>query len=123
MNEDRKKRLDALFESFQIIAEGKYVFLCDIAEDYSRWSKRAVDFFGLPSNYMQNAGNIWAEHVHPEDREGYLKSIDDIFQGKQNGHDMRYRALDKDGKYVVCTCRGVVIRDNEGNPEYFGGAI
>ena len=28
-------------EAFSVIAEGSYVFLCYIADDYSRWSKSA----------------------------------------------------------------------------------
>ncbi|MDE6004794.1 MAG: EAL domain-containing protein, partial [Oscillospiraceae bacterium] len=100
-----------------------YVYLCDMKENYSRWSKSAVDFFNLPSEYMENAGSIWEEYIHLEDRENYHKSIETIFSGQATGHDMQYRALARDGTYIACTCRGVVIRDEDGNPEYFGGAI
>ena len=123
MDADRKKRLDSLFEAFSIIAEGNYVYLCDMKEDVSRWSERAVDFFDLPGEYMKNAGAIWAEHVHPDDRDNYNSSIAAIFEGRDSGHDMQYRALAKDGSYAVCTCRGVVIRDADGSPAYFGGSI
>ncbi|MBR4201604.1 MAG: EAL domain-containing protein [Oscillospiraceae bacterium] len=123
MTEKAKKKLDSLFEAFSIIAEGKYVFLTDMRHDYSRWSQKAVDFFDLPSVYMENAGVVWAAHIHPDDRANYEKSIQDIFSGKSSGHDMQYRALAGDGNYVVCTCRGVVISDPEGNPDYFAGAI
>ena len=69
--------------------------------DYSRWSKNAVDYFGLPGEYMYNAGSIWEEHIHPEDRAKYRQSIDEIFAGKALKHDMEYRARAKDGSYVV----------------------
>ena len=115
--------LDELFEALSIIAEGSYVYLCRISDDYSRWSKKAVDYFGLPSEYMHGAGEIWAEHVHPDDRESYMSSINSIFDGTATGHDMQYRARGADGNYVVCTCRGVVIRDEFGAPTYFGGVI
>ena len=117
------KKLDSLFEAISIVAEGAYVYLCDMKTDMSRWSKTAVDLFGLPDTYMLNAGDIWAEHIHPDDRESYSRSIDDVFSGKASGHDMQYRARTFDGSYTLCTCRGVVIRDNDGNPEYFGGVI
>ena len=123
MDHTRKARLDSLFEAFSILAEGKYVFLCDMREDVSRWSQNAVDYFGLPDIYMENAGEIWEQCIHPEDRENYNISINNIFAGISNGHDMQYRAKAKDGHYVVCTCRGVVIRDENNNPVYFGGAI
>ena len=123
MTDIRKQQLDSLFEAFSIIAEGKYVFLCDMNEDISRWSQSAVDFFDMPSVYMKNAGALWAQHIHPDDRISYNKSIDDIFNGTDTSHDMQYRAMTKDGKYVSCTCRGVVIRDSSGHPIYFGGVI
>ena len=122
--ENRKKKLDSLFEAFSIVAEGTYVYLCDMEYDFSRWSKTAVDTFGLPSEYMYGAGGIWEEHIHPEDRDAYHASIDAIFSGKDGAHDMQYRAKRLSGEYDVCTCRGVVIRDSEDDhPAYFGGAI
>lgn len=123
MNKGQRIKLDELFEAFSVVAEGTYVYLCDMTVDVSRWSKSAVNYFGLPNEYMENAGAIWEEHIHPEDRDDYHHSIDMIFSGEDNGHDMQYRARTRDGNYVVCTCRGVVIRDPEGRPKYFGGAI
>ena len=119
----RQYILDNLFESFSIVSDGNYVFLCDMYYDYSRWSEAAVTNFGLPSPYMFQAGTIWEEHIHPDDRAAYHKSIEAIFSGKESGHDMQYRALNTNGQYDVCTCRGILMRDKEGNPEYFGGAI
>ena len=121
--EDVRKKVDSLFEAFSIVAEGTYVYLCDMEYDYSRWSKTAVEAFGLPAEYMNGAGAIWEEHIHPEDRESYAKSIAAIFSGKDQGHDMQYRARRINGDYVVCTCRGVVIKDEFGIPKYFAGAI
>ena len=123
MNDERSKKLDSLFEAFSIIAEGKYVYLCDMKQDLSRWSDTAVDYFGLPGIYMKNAGAIWEAHIHPDDRAHYAKSIAAIFSGEESGHDMQYRAIARDGSYAVCTCRGVVIRDPDGNPDYFAGVI
>ena len=121
--EERKRRLDALFEAFSVIGDDTYVYLCDMQYDFSRWSKVLTDAFGLPGEYMYGAGAIWEEHIHPEDRNAFHRGIDDIFSGRSGGHDMQYRARRKDGEYDVCTCRGIVIKDVSGQPEYFGGAI
>lgn len=112
-----------MFETFSILAEGSYIYLCDMKHDFSRWSKSAVDYFNLPDRYMKNAGTVWENFIHPDDREAYRKNIEDIFAGKDNGHDMQYRAKAGDGNYVVCTCKGAVIRDENDEPEYFAGAI
>ncbi len=123
ITEERRIMLDTLFRSFEIVAEGTYVYLCDMKYDYSRWSKNAVDAYGLPSEYMYGAGDIWENHIHPEDREAYHKGINDIFTGNAAGHDMQYRAQRITGEYDVCTCRGTVIRDPAGEPDYFAGTI
>lgn len=112
-----------MFSAFEIVADGSYIYLCDLKYDYSRWSAEAVQYFGLPGEYMYQAGELWEEHIHPEDQKSYHESIQDIFSGKGSGHDMQYRAKDRMGRYVVCTCRGSVLLDQEGNPDYFAGSI
>jgi len=116
-------KLDSFFEASKVLANGAYVYVCDIKRDYSRWSRRAVEFFGLPDCYMAQAGEIWLEHIHPDDREIFVNAIDAIFQGKEREHLLQYRARARNGNYVKCTCRGVVVNDAEGNPEYFCGTI
>ena len=123
ITEDRRIMLDTLFRAFEIVAEGTYVYVCDMKYDFSRWSKNAVDMFGLPSEYMYGAGDIWENQIHPEDRKAYHKGIDEIFSGNSAGHDMQYRAKRITGEYDVCTCRGVVIHDPSGEPDYFVGTI
>jgi diguanylate cyclase (GGDEF) domain len=123
ISEERRVILDSLFKSFEVVSDGTYVYLCDMKHDYSRWSKNAVDTFGLPSEYMYGAGDIWENRIHPEDRAAYHKGIDEIFSGSASGHDMQYRAMRVTGEYDVCTCRGVVIRDLSGDPDYFVGTI
>ena len=123
ISEERRNLLDPLFRAFEVVSEGTYVYVCDMKYDFSRWSKNAVDAFGLPSEYMYGAGDIWENQIHPEDRAAYHKGIDEIFAGNAAGHDMQYRAKRVTGEYDVCTCRGVVIRDQNGEPDYFVGTI
>lgn len=117
------KKLDSLYNALSVVSEGNYVYITDMAYNYSRWSKRAVDFFGLPSEYMENPGDIWMENVHPDDRVKYAGNIAAIFDGTEDGHEMQYRAKAADGTYVFCTCLGTVIKDENGNPLYFCGTI
>ncbi len=118
-----KAMLDSLFDAFSVVAEGSYVYVCDMKYDYSRWSKTAVDTFELPSEYMYHAGAIWEERIHPDDRAAYAEGINAIFTGGMEAHDMQYRARRPEGKYDVCTCRGLVMRNQQGIPTYFAGVI
>ena len=88
---DLSSSLDMLFETFSVISEGSHIFLCDLKKNYSRWSDNAVQYFGLPGIYMYNAGEIWKNNIHPDDREGYSRSIEAIFSGTAESHDMMYR--------------------------------
>lgn len=121
--EDAKNELDTLFDAFSLVSDGAYIYICNMRYDFSKWSKRAVDLFGLPSEYMYGAGVLWEEVIHPDDRETYRSGIADVFSGNASGHDMQYRARKLNGEYSVCTCRGIVLRDNTGKPEYFCGSI
>lgn len=123
MDKNSIKRLDSIFETFSILAEGSYIYVCDIKHNYSRWSESAVNFFNLPKCYMYDAGNLWEKHIHPTDREHYHKNIEDLFSGREHLHNMQYRAKAADGNYVVCTCKGAIMYDNNGKPEYFAGSI
>lgn len=123
ISEERRAMLDALYKAFEVVSEGNYVYVCDMKYDCSRWSKSAVDAYGLPSEYMYGAGDIWENRVHPDDRLAYHKGIDDIFRGNAAAHDMQYRAQCITGEYDVCTCKGIVIRDPMGEPDYFVGSI
>lgn len=123
ISKEQKNKLDQLFSALEVISEGCYIYLCDLKNDYSRWSAEAIEYFGLPGEYMYHAGDIWEEHIHPEDQKSYHESIQDIFSGRGKGHDMQYRARNRMGMYVVCTCRGTVILDEQGEPEYFAGSI
>ena len=123
ITDERRKLLDALYKSYDVVSEGTYVYLCDMKYDFSKWSKNAVDAYGMPSEYMYGAGDIWENFIHPEDREAYHKGIDEIFAGNASGHDMQYRVRRPDGMYDVCTCKGIVLRDARGEPDYFVGTI
>lgn len=123
ISEDRRTMLDSLYKAFEVVSEGTYVYLCDMKYDYSRWSKSAIDTFGLPSEYMYGAGDIWENRIHPDDRKAYSKGIVELFKGNTATHDMQYRAQRATGEYDVCTCRGIVIRDPFGEPDYFVGTI
>ena len=118
-----KFRLDSLFEAFSIVSEGSYVFLCNVTADFSRWSARAVDAFDLPGEYMVGAGALWERLIHPDDRKAYRENIDALFRGEIHTHDLQYRVKNREGNYVVCTCRGIIMRYEDGRPRYFGGVI
>lgn len=112
-----------LFEAFANASDNIYIYVTDIKKDLSRWSQKAIDFFGLESEYFYNAKDIWLEHIHPDDRQVYIDDIEAVFNGTSVHHNCQYRARNKYGEYVWVECRGSVINDSEGMPLVFAGIM
>ncbi|WP_298029586.1 EAL domain-containing protein [uncultured Dysosmobacter sp.] len=114
---------DRTFTAFSGTSERSYIYLCNMNTGVSRWSPAAVQYFGLPGEYMFNAGKIWESHIHPQDREMYHEDITAVFSGHRQVHALEYRAKNRLGEYVVCTCRGVVLKGDGMAPDLFAGTI
>lgn len=112
-----------LFEAFAEASNHVYIYVCDVSQDLSRWSMNAVEYFGLPGEYMKEAANIWMEKVHPEDRSRYIADIDAVFSGRQQKHKCEYRAMNRYGDYVWLECRGTMVCDGAHRPKIFAGMM
>ena len=106
-----------------ILDEKHYFFACDLTCDVSRWSKNAVELFGLPDEYMENAAEIWLEHIHPADKQRYSEDLDALFSGKKAQHNIDYRARTNDGQYISVTCKGKIIDNAAKDGKLFVGFI
>ncbi len=114
---------DRTFTAFSGTSERSYLYLCNMSTGVSRWSQAAVAYFGLPGEYMFEAGRIWEELIHPQDRQMYHDNIEAVFAGRSQVHELEYRVRNRLGEYVVCTCRGVVLKGNGEGPDLFAGTI
>ena len=112
-----------LFEAFASASDNVYIYVCDMKTDISRWSKAAVNYFGLEGEYLEDAANVWGQHVHPDDLKVYMEDIAGVFSGKKKYHNCQYRARNALGKYVWVECKGSVIWDAEGSPIIFAGLM
>ena len=112
-----------LFEAFGSASDHVYIYVCDMSTDISRWSKAAVDYFGLEGEYLKDAASVWGQHVHPDDLKVYTEDIEGVFSGTRKYHNCQYRARNASGRYVWVECKGSVIRDEEGNPIIFAGLM
>lgn len=111
------------FTAFSATSDRGYIYLCNMNTGVSRWSPAAVEYFGLPGEYMFEAGKIWESFIHPQDRQMYHENIEAVFAGRSRVHEMEYRVRNRLGEYVVCTCRGVVVKGSGADPDLFAGTI
>lgn len=111
------------FKAFSETSKNQYIYLCNMQTNVSRWSKNAVEYFGLPDEYIADVEKVWAEYIHPDDRQAFIDDIADVLSGKKKRHEMEYRARNKDGSYVACICKGMVLKGADGEPDLFAGTI
>ncbi|WP_172135090.1 EAL domain-containing protein [Adlercreutzia sp. ZJ473] len=111
------------FAAFSSTSERSYIYLCNMSTGVSRWSLGAVQYFNLPGEYMFDAGTIWESLIHPQDRQMYHDDITSVFSGHSQVHNLEYRVKNRLGEYVVCTCRGMVLKGEGAEPDLFAGTI
>ncbi len=89
-----------------------YLFLFDLDKDEYSISERVLEKFDLPGNFFSNAGAELEKIVYPEDMPALLEDLKRLKSGESIEHDLEYRWVDRDGKIVWISCRGVVIQDS-----------
>ena len=113
---------DDFFDAFTDSYNGKYCFICDLDTDYSRWPKEAVDYFGMPSEYMYNVEEIWRNKISEDSRELYVSQINDLYEGKIPVFKLEYRVTNAKGEFVTVTGTAKIIRKN-GHMKYMAGTL
>ena len=114
---------DRIFDVFAATGGRNYLTLGNLSTNVSRWSKSAVDYFGLPSEFIFDSATVWMEYIHPDDRADYWADISAVISGDKKDHDIKYRVRNKQGEYVICTCRGRVLKGKDGEPDLFAATL
>ncbi len=92
----------------------------DTGETY--FSPRWKQIIGYEDHEISNNMDEWLRRIHPEDRAGCQKALEDHFLGRTPLYLHEYRLRCKDGSYRWILARGKVIdRDREGVPRRFVG--
>lgn len=115
---DQQYLYDALVESTD-----EYLYVCDMATNTFRYSRKLVEEFAFPGEVIQNAADIWRSIIHPADWECFWKSNKEIIDGKTDFHEVEYRARNRNGEWIRLYCRGHVAKNAAGDPRVFAGFI
>lgn len=119
MNEYDSKLFDVLAQS----SNRTFFFASNMKDNTARWSKGAVEYFGLESELLYPADIEWLKRIHPDDKGAYLKDFEDMANHISAYHDVEYRMLNAEGDYVWVNCKGYMTYDEAGNMDFFAGFV
>lgn len=114
---------ERIFPVFSEASQKMYIFVTNMQTDVTRWSKNAVEFLGLDSEYDYATRDRWKSRIHPDDIVSYQKEIDAVYAGKKKTFTLTYRIKDRNGSYISCTGHGQIIKGDSQRPDLFAGTI
>jgi diguanylate cyclase (GGDEF)-like protein len=100
-----------------------YIYIMDLKEDSYSISENALERFPIPAAKFGNAVEEFSKFVYAEDFDALQEDIDKIMKKEQDFHNLCYRWLDKLGRPVWINCRGTILKDETGTPEFLIGCI
>ena len=123
---ERKRAEEALRASEQrsrIIAESvtDVIYEWDL-KDKVEWYGDVDSLMGYPTGGFPRTLDGWAAALHPEDKERVWLAIESQLKGAAP-YNVEYRIADKDGGWRWWSARGTVLRDEQGQPRRWIGAV
>jgi two-component system sensor histidine kinase/response regulator len=111
-------------ERYRLVARAtdETIWDSNILADEQIWNGAVETMFGYPPEQKTSTA-WWEEHIHPDDRERILASVDAVLDGGGEVWSEEYRFRRADGKYATVVDRAYVVRDAEGYPTRMIGSM
>lgn len=85
----------------------------------SRWSK----LVGLPEREFTGPTEFWFDRVHHDDQEHLASILIKLQRGKLTQFDTEFRILHEDGNFRWVICRGITVKNADGETTRIAGSI
>jgi PAS domain S-box-containing protein len=123
---ERKRAEEALRESGErarIVAESvtDVIYEWDL-KDKVEWYGDVDSLMGYPAGGFPRTIDGWVAALHPEDKERVWLAIESQLKGVAP-YNVDYRIAEKDGGWRWWSARGTVLRDEQGQPRRWVGAV
>ena len=122
MNSFSREQMEYIVELFNPCMDD-YLYVFDLQKDCYKISKHATERFLLPGDNFDDAAKAHHTFVYSEDQSRLDDEFRRIMSGEIVFHNMHYRWLDRAGKPVWINCRGRVLNDADGKPQFLVGCI
>jgi PAS domain S-box-containing protein len=120
---EAEEKLQAEKERFQLAAQSlsDVVYEWDMASSV-QWFGNIDELLGYARGEFPRTLNAWIDIIHPEDRDRVWTAVEKQVRGEA-AYEIEYRVRHNDGGWRDWLARGSVLRDANGNPYRWVGAI
>ena len=124
----RKKMEEALKESKEIFAIAETIahigsWDWNVEKGKLVWSDELFKIFGVDSRKFKPTVERFIEHVHEDDKQHIIESIDQALENEEIVFDVEHRIVQADGHERFVHNMGYVYRDNSGKSVRMVGAV
>lgn len=99
------------------------VWFWDLENFDNEWmSPRFWQVFGVDPRTKKHKASEWQDLIHPDDLQTALENFQKHLEDPNHPYDQLVRYKHADGSMVTVRCRGLILRDDEGNPKRMLGA-
>lgn len=119
-----EKKLRESEERYELAARGANDGLWDwnLKKNEIYFSQRWKAMLGYKDEEIGSNPDEWLKRIHPNDLEKVQESLVSHIKGKTDYFQSEYRILHVNGSDVWVLCRGLVVRDAEGNAYRMAGS-
>lgn len=121
--EQTERRLSAIAERYALATAAASVGVWDWNLESGAFylDPNIKAFLGYRDDEIPNDIAIWAEYIHPDDKDAVMKAAQDAIDGRSREYVFEHRMCHKDGSVRWFLVRGKVIRNARNRPVRFVG--
>lgn len=121
MVEEAERTADVLRvsdERFRLLglATHDLVWDADLKSGKIWWNESLRDTYGYDPQELTNDMSAWESWIHPEDRSRVVDSLRSVIESGESNWTSEYRFVCADGRTLDVVDRGLVLRDDAGEP-------
>lgn len=109
-----------MFDAFLLSSNNDHPYILNLKTNVMRITPKWKDEFGLSSDILYDLPTLWINKIHPDDRQKFIDDFTATVNGAQSAHHCDYRAINKDGVYIKCSCHGSVYKTDDGISVFAG---
>lgn len=115
MVEERARNLRETEETYQTLVEHVPLIVYMVSPEGTMVLLNcAVEkMIGLPAEKVNGPLDLWASHIHPDDRDQVVALRDECLRNREN-FNREYRMLHLNGQHVYCQDHAVPVYDDDG---------